>query len=1114
MIASQANQPETDEKEIFLRALEIEDVGRRADYLDEACGADEKVRIRVERLLSLNSQREGDILDAVSRENLEIERGQLAVELAKEDTFLDELGSGEIKRIGDYDLLDEIGRGAMGVVYRARQRSLSREVALKIILGSSLVSDAERERFRVEAESAARLNHANIVPIYEVGHHDDCDYYSMALIKGGTLGDRMKGDSLERREAVALVATVARAIHAAHRQGIIHRDLKPDNILIDEEGDPHIGDFGLACRFEQNSTLTLSGQIMGTPQYMAPEQADATVAPITIVADVYGIGSILYELLTGAPAFRGDSVLQTLRLVKEEPPKPLRQRDPSIDRDLETMVLRCLEKKPADRYPSAEALAMDLEAWLDHRPIAARRPGTMERAAKWARRRPVHAALLGTVILFLLVLGIGGPINALHQANLRNDAELARKDTDKALQKAEKAHNDALEQLARNEQLLYANDMRDIPDAIATDQTQNFSPFRRLNSWNGSKKKHLRDWEWFYLASLAHHRPVAHGGHVPLIRANLKINPAGDLVAVQSQQFKHTFVRDTHIGLMRHIVDKQRDRPHRALAWNGSGDRIAIVSNSGEAMIFSTDGWDGWEADAANRLFRFRDASDLLEIDWCHHTGDLAIYRADNVLEIWAAPNRKDFDLRKAVLLDTPELLKLAWSPDGTHLAGIGKSREAYIWKTDEIARDPVVLKGHERWILGLAWKPDGSTIATSDRDGRIFLWNREGTRTHQLIGHEGSVKDLVWKPDGSALLSCGMDGTIRVWDPVTSTNEIMLEVDEGIIAIDWSAKDEAIAIMRESGRFEIHRSHTPSPSRRLVESDSPIGAVLWSPDGQFLSYAGEGGIQILDARTEAFEPVFETLRPGVFHAWNPKKGQFATLTAMGKLRIADTDDWVFSEPRRICDAPPLGLAWSPDGTRLATLESDRSINIWDDEGQELVGELRDKDGPTEIRGMRWHPDSRHIMVYGDPVYYRGWDTKTGKSVFNNVLIFKDTMSGTLEWHPHDGSYAAGNSAGEIHIWEWPKRSGRKEIFAHSGPIRALAWHPDGNRLASGGPDGEVRIWNHRLNEWTLKFEEQSGPVTSLAWSPDGQRLVSSSEDGTIWLWDASWGYETEDHRD
>jgi len=307
--------------------------------------------------------------------------------------------------LGDYELLEEVGRGGQGVVFRARQKSLNRTVALKVISLGQWASKAHLKRFRLEAEAAARLEHPCIVPIHEVGERNGSCYFSMKFVEGGQLDEVVRRKSMSVRQAAELIAKIARTVHYAHEHGILHRDIKPGNILLDAKGEPHLTDFGLARLVESESSVTQTLDVLGTPSYMAPEQAVGNNAAISSVTDVYGLGAVLYQLLTGQPPFAGGTTYETIKLLLDTEPRQPRQLNPKIDRDLSTICLKCLEKDPKRRYPSALALAEDLERWLKHEPIQARRTGLFVRGRKWVQRNPTSALLAASLIALAAAAG-------------------------------------------------------------------------------------------------------------------------------------------------------------------------------------------------------------------------------------------------------------------------------------------------------------------------------------------------------------------------------------------------------------------------------------------------------------------------------------------------------------------------------------------------------------------------------------------------------------------------------------------------------------------------------------------------------------------------------------
>ena len=338
-----------------------------------------------------------DLLAAEEKAISDVARQQYATKSERLAAILGELG--------DYQLLEEIGRGSQGVVFRARQKSLNRTVALKVINFGQWASKAHVKRFRREAEVAGSLDHPSIVRIHEVGEHDGSCYFSMQFIEGGQFDEVVRRTPMSMRQAAELMAKVARTVHYAHEHGILHRDIKPGNILLDKNGEPHLTDFGLARLLDTQSSVTRTIDVLGTPSYMAPEQAAGEQAKISKATDVYGLGAVFYQLLTGHPPFAGRTSYQTIELLLDTEPRQPRFWDRKIARDLSTICLKCLEKDPQDRYSSALALAEDLEHWLRHEPIRAKRSGFFTHACRWVQRKPAIAALIAVLIALAAAIG-------------------------------------------------------------------------------------------------------------------------------------------------------------------------------------------------------------------------------------------------------------------------------------------------------------------------------------------------------------------------------------------------------------------------------------------------------------------------------------------------------------------------------------------------------------------------------------------------------------------------------------------------------------------------------------------------------------------------------------
>jgi Tol biopolymer transport system component len=634
-----------------------------------------------------------------------------------------------VRYFGDYELREEIARGGMGVVYKAWQVSLKRLVALKMILAGQFASPSELKRFHVEAEAAANLDHPHIVSIYEIGEHEGQCYFSMKLMEGGAFSQHLPRFRADLPSAVQLLVQVSRAVHYAHQRGILHRDLKPGNILLDAQGRPAVADFGMAKSFAADSTLTQSGQILGTPSYMAPEQASGQKGALTTATDVYSLGAILYQVLTGRPPFRGASVLETMQQVQEKEPERPRALNPQVDRDLETVCLKCLEKQPQRRYASAEALADDVERWLRGEPVQARPATAWEQGMKWVRRRPAIAALIGAVVL-LTALGFAGITWQWQRA------ETAREAAETSLSQT---------RLAWAQQEWQANNIAKVEQLL-----DEFPPHRRGK-------------EWHYLKRLCH-ADLLTLRRGPGFVVSVDYSPDGRYVAAASDEPNLT-VWDVMTGKPTPVSFKGHTDRIQGLAFSPDGQHLASASKDGTAKV--------WNVRTGEEVYTLRGhRGEVLGVAYSSDGRRLASASGDGTVKVWDAQTG---DETLTLRGHSDRVLRVAFSPDGKHLASGGRDAVVKIWDLTT-GKETLDLPGHKGSIHGVAYSSDGSRLASASGDTTVKVWDTQtGQEIHTLRGHNSSVHCVAFSPDGKRLASGGKDAAVRVWDVNTGREVLTL---------------------------------------------------------------------------------------------------------------------------------------------------------------------------------------------------------------------------------------------------------------------------------------------------------------------------------------------------
>jgi WD40 repeat protein len=980
-----------------------------------------------------------------------------------------------LPQVPGYEVERVLGRGGMGIVFRACHLRLKRLVALKMGLAGSYATPQERERFRLEAEAIAALRHPNIVQVHDVGDADGRPYFTMEYLEGGSLAQKLAGTPQPAHEAAALLATLAEAMHAAHQAGIVHRDLKPANILFTPDGTPKITDFGLARRLEGGAGLTLSGVTLGTPSYMAPEQARGQSRVVGPAVDVYSLGAVLYETLTGRPPFRAESAGETVHQLLTQDPVPPSRLNSKVPRPLETVCLMCLRKEPARRYASAAELSADLRRFLRHEPIMAKPIGPLGRLSHWVRRHPGLAASLSAVAVLLLMLASGSLLAMLRFR------DLGIKERDTAL---ETRHS------------LYAAQMNLCGHAAASP-----SGLTRVDDWLmpwKESKPDIRGWEWFYLYGLCHR-----------YLDTLPVSTAG-LWALAVSPDRERFATAGNDSVISLFDAKSRKLIHRL---TGHKERVWAVAWSPKGSQLASACWDGsikiWDVNTARLLRTMRNENKrLYSVAWNKDGTLVAAAGESESVWIWDATTG---ELVQPLDGHTAGVRGVAWHPSENRIACAGMDANIRIWDLND-PEHPKILEGHGNWVNKVAWHPDGIRLASVSNDQMCRIWNTRDGTCKELRGHSEGVLGVCWSSDGKKLATCSEDQTIRIWNAEGGKALAALRGHTGrVTSVVWCNGDQQLVSSSDDGTVRFWSTEPRDETPRL-HVDGGVNDLAWSPNGlRIAASQGKGPVMLFDPTDGESPIVFGKESSSCSISWASNGKLLASGGCDRAVHVWNVDSGaeVRALPGNV--EKTHRLAWSHHSSALAAVDEGGNIFVWNADSGALLRTWTDQrhrlGHPALCFAIAWSPDDRHLASAWNDGTVRVYDALLGKDIWSTWL-HGGQITHSVAWSSDGKSIASAGGDSMIYLCDAATGAKKQILKGHTTAVMRVAWHPSDDRLASASGDRSVRVWDPQTGKLMLSFSDLSSLVETVAWSPDGKTLAAGSEDGTIIIYDAAPGFK------
>ena len=1071
--------------------------------------------------------------------------------------------------IGPYVLLGEIARGGMGIVFRARERDLGREVALKLLRGAEWVSGDALERFRTEARAAAALLHPHIVPVYAFGDDGGNWYIAMRLIEGGSLADWIQRETADGsrpadpRQAATILRKLAEATHHAHQHGVLHRDLKPENVLIDAAGDPFLTDFGMARLADAGTRLTRSQTSLGTPAYIAPEVAVGGSNEATVLSDVYGLGAILYELLTGRPPFEGSTPLGILRQVTDAEIRRPSSLHAKVDRDLETICLKAIARDPAGRYASCAALAQDLERWLNGQPIEARPISSFVRCVKWVRRRPVLAALAFLLACSIVVITVGSwavsrNLRALAEGQRRSIVAL---NTESANQRIAEGNTAASLPYQVQSLRLDADDpsrsrmhrirlgltLRDMPRlrhlwshgaaansvAFSRDGQRILSAgedgVARIGSIDGGETtvrwKHpcpvlqamfspddrfiltlgsdglARCWE---VASEA--QPYA-GWPVTVSVYRMPVTPVAsfspDGTRILSFHETRLEVRNTETGEPLHpAVEAGATVVHAS--FSADGERILSGLADGTAQV--------WQCSPAGlRLLGSHRHPNRITATGLSASGRIvASVGLDAIGILWEA--RTGNTLGVPFRHETTQRIQQAtFSPADDHFATFSFDNSVRLWDGTTgrmIGRGMV----HPNGITFVRWDRSGQRLVTGCFDGAARVWDaHNATLAHAWLPHGSYVTDAAFSPSGEQLVTAAQDGGVRIWTLPAPTHGTSCVSDQPIRLSFFSPDGSRLATAPDGESLHLHTLHGPGSTNRLELRHRGNGKVLkgaFDPTGRFIATATQDGhLHLWDAHSGEpagpSQPVGGTVASIQFDA----SGHYVAVTAATGNAQGFLTVWETPGLLPVSSTSPLEeeINWAefhPDGQRILTTAKSGNLRFWDAATSQSANPTMD--GQFSVREAHISPDGRWLAVGEVDMGFTTrpgqlWSTSTGQKVGPPLLQQDGTTS--VAFSPDGTQLATGTESGSVRIWSVPSGEPRTPPMIHQNKVQWLLFSRDGTVLATRTLAGSVQLWDTATGTPLIPSRVLPGTALSMAFLDATQTFLVVGGDGVLHRW-------------